>query len=81
MEISSVIMEKTNLRKKYDEDLRLCLTFLVCPNCGGDLETATFPSFKYTCKECTFTFTGEQESALIFREQRLLESYGNGRRM
>lgn len=70
MRVSEKSILKAKLRKSDDEALRLCLNYLVCPKCGGDLITANFPSYKYQCEKCTFTFTGEQEAELITREEK-----------
>jgi len=68
MEVSPEALDIAKKKKQNDEDLMLCLRYLVCPKCGGDLKPGTFPNYLYTCSECSFKFTSIQESKL---QQRL----------
>ncbi len=71
MEIAIKAVAEAKARKREDDELRLCLNYLVCPKCGKDLETATFPSYKYSCPHCEFGFSAVQEASLIQREEML----------
>ena len=64
MKVLEKAIIKAMEKDQNDKDFSLCLNNLVCPKCGGDLETGFFPAYAYECKKCNFCFTSAQEAEL-----------------
>lgn len=64
MEVLNAAVMKAKKKRQKDKELHLCLNYLVCPQCASKLNTGEFPTFKYECKKCKFSFTSIDEAEL-----------------